>query len=58
MSSDLVRDIVYEDDEVIAYTDYDLAGRINYEKPVDLYIVNKKGIESFEFTLTLNELNN
>lgn len=42
MSSDLVRDIVYEDDEVIAYADYDLAGRINYEKPVDLFIVNKQ----------------
>ena len=42
MSSNLVRDIVYEDDEFIAYSDYDLAGRINYEKPVDLFIVNKQ----------------
>lgn len=42
MSSDLVRDIVYEDDEIVAYADYDLAGCINYEKPVDLFIVNKQ----------------
>ena len=58
MNSDLVREIVYEDDKIVAYADYDLVGRINYEKPVDLYIINKKGIESFDFTLTLNELNN
>lgn len=42
MSSDLVRDIVYEDDKIVAYADYDLAGRIYSEKPVDLYIVNKQ----------------
>jgi hypothetical protein len=30
MSNDLVRDIVYEDDEIVAYADYDLVGRINY----------------------------
>lgn len=42
MSSDLVRDIVYEDDEVIAYADYDLVGRINNEEHVDLWIVNKQ----------------
>ena len=41
MSSDLVRDIVYEDDEIIAYADYDLIGRINYEEYVNLWIVNK-----------------
>lgn len=41
MSSDLVREIVYEDDEIVAYADYDLVSRINYEKPVDLYIINK-----------------
>ena len=58
MNSDLVREIVYEDDEIIAYADYDLVGRINYEKPVDLYIINKKGIESLDSTLTLNKLNN
>lgn len=58
MNSDLVREIVYEDDEVVAYADYDLVGRINYEKPVDLYIINKKGIESLDSTLTLNKLNN
>ena len=49
MSGDLVRDIVYEDDEVIAYTDYDLAGRINYEKPVDLFIVNKQETNSNDY---------
>ena len=43
MSSDLVRDIVYEDDEVIAYADYDLVGRINCEEHVNLWIVNKPG---------------
>lgn len=58
MNSDLVREIVYEDDEIVAYADYDLVGRINYEKPVDLYIINKKGIESFDSTLTLNKLDN
>ena len=41
MSSDLVRDIVYEDEEVIAYADYDLVGRINHEEDVNLWIVNK-----------------
>lgn len=41
MSSDLVRDIVYEDDEIIAYADYDLVSRINYEEDVNLWIVNK-----------------
>ena len=41
MGSDLVRDIVYEDDKVIAYADYDLVGRINYEEYVNLWIVNK-----------------
>lgn len=45
MNSDLVREIVYEDDEVIAYAD-DLVGYINYEKPVDLYIINKKEIDA------------
>lgn len=58
MNNDLEREIVYEDDEVIAYADYDLVGRINYEKPVDLYIINKKGIESLDSTLTLNKLDN
>ena len=38
MNNDLEREIVYEDDKVIAYADYNLVGRINYEKPVDLYI--------------------
>lgn len=42
MSSDLVRDIVYEDDKIVAYADYDLVGRINYETHVDLFIVNKQ----------------
>lgn len=41
MGSDVVREIVYEDDEFIAYADYELAGRIYSEKPVDLYIINK-----------------
>lgn len=58
MNDDLVREIVYEDDEIVAYADYDLVGRINYETHVDLYIINKKGIESFDSTLTLNKLNN
>jgi hypothetical protein len=58
MNSDLVREIVYEDDEVVAYADYDLVGRINYENPVDLYIIHKKGVESFDSTVTLNKLNN
>lgn len=49
MSSDLVRDIVYEDDKLIAYADYDLAGRINYEKPVDLFIVNKQEINGNDY---------
>lgn len=44
MSSDLVREIVYEDEEVIAYADYDLVGRINYEENVNLWIVNKQEI--------------
>ena len=56
MNNDLVREIVYEDDEIVTYADYDLVGRINYEKPVDLYIIHKKGIESFDSTLTLNKL--
>ena len=42
MSSDLVREIVYEDDKVVAYADYDLAGRIYSDKPVDLYIINEQ----------------
>lgn len=41
MSSGVVTEIVYEDDKVVAYADYDLAGRIYSEKPVDLYIINK-----------------
>lgn len=41
MGSDLVRDIVYEDDKIIAYADYDLVGRMNYEEDVNLWIVNK-----------------
>lgn len=41
MCSDLAKDIVYEDEEVIAYADYDLVGRINYEEDVNLWIVNK-----------------
>ena len=57
MNSDLVREIVYEDDEIVAYADYDLVGRINYEKPVDLYIIHKKVVESFDSTVTLNKLN-
>ena len=40
--SNIVREIVYEDDKVIAYADYDLAGRIYSEKEVDLYITHKK----------------
>jgi hypothetical protein len=35
------KEIVYEDDEVVAYADYELAGRIYSEKPADLYIINK-----------------
>lgn len=54
MYNDLEREIVYEDDEIVAYADYDLVGRINYEKPVDLYIIHKKEIESFETTLINN----
>lgn len=42
MSSGVVTEIVYEDDEFIAYVDYELAGRIYSEKPVDLYITHKK----------------
>lgn len=57
MNNDLERKIVYEDDEVIAYAD-DLVGHINYDNPVNLYIINKKGIESFDSTLTLNKLDN
>ena len=49
MSSDLVRDIVYEDDMIVAYADYDLVGRINYEKPVDLFIVNKQETNSNDY---------
>lgn len=41
MSSGVAREIVYEDDKVIAYADYELAGRIYSEKPVELYIINK-----------------
>ena len=40
--SGVVREIVYEDDKVIAYADYDLAGRIYSDKEVDLYITHKK----------------
>lgn len=49
MSSDLVRDIVYEDDKVIAYADYDLVGRINYEENVNLWIVNKQEANSNDY---------
>lgn len=42
MGSDVVREIVYEDDKVVAYADYDLAGRIYSDKPVDLYIINEQ----------------
>lgn len=49
MSSDLVRDIVYEDDKVIAYADYDLVGRINYEENVNLWIVNKQETNSNDY---------
>jgi hypothetical protein len=42
MSSGVAREIVYEDDEFIAYADYELAGRIYSEKPVDLFVVNKQ----------------
>ena len=52
--NNMVREIVYEDDKVIAYADYDLAGRIYSDKGVDLYITHKKEIESLES----NKLNN
>ena len=52
--NNIVREIVYEDDKVIAYADYDLAGRIYSDKEVDLYITHKKEIESLES----NKLNN
>lgn len=54
MNNDLVRDIVYEDDEVIAYADYDLAGRINYEKPVDLFIINKQETNGNDYEVSFN----
>lgn len=41
MSSGVVTEIVYEDDKIVVYADYELAGRIYSEKPVDLYITNK-----------------
>ena len=40
MNRDLVGDIVYEDDKIIVYAD-DLAGHINYEEDVNLWIVNE-----------------
>lgn len=57
MNSGVVREIVYEDDKIVAYADYDLAGRIYSDKEVDLYITHKKGIEYIDLTLNLNELN-
>lgn len=57
MNNGIVREIVYEDDEVVAYADYYLAGRIYSDKGVDLYITHKKEIESFESTLDSNKLN-
>ena len=56
MNNDLVREIVYEDDKIVAYADYDLVVRIYSEKPVDLYITHKKGIEHLDLTLTLDKL--
>ena len=58
MNSGVVREVVYEDDEIVAYADYDLAGRIHSEKEVDLYITRKKGIEYIDYTITLDKLNN
>lgn len=58
MNDNLVREIVYEDDKIVAYADYDLSGNIYSEKEVELYITHKKGIESIDLTLTLNKLNN
>ena len=54
MSSDLARDIVYEDDMIVAYADYDLAGRINYEKPVDLFIINKQETSGNDYEVSFN----
>ena len=58
MNSGVVREIVYEDDEIVAYADYNLAGRIYSEKEVDLYITCKKGIKYIDYTITLDKLNN
>ena len=58
MNSGVVREIVYEDDEIVAYADYDLAGRIYSEKEIDLYITRKKGIEYIDYTITLDKLSN
>lgn len=58
MNSGVVREIVYEDDKVIAYADYDLAGRIYSDKEIDLYVTHKKGIKYIDYTLTLDKLNN
>lgn len=54
MNNGVVREIVYEDDEVVAYAEYYLAGRIYSDKEVDLYITHKKEIDSLES----NKLNN
>ena len=58
MNNNLVREIVYEDDEIVAYADSNLAGKIYSDKEVDLYITRKKGIEYLDLTLTLDKLNN
>lgn len=36
----MTKEIVYEDDKIIVYAD-DLAGRINYEEDVNLWIINE-----------------
>ena len=37
------------DDEIVAYADYDLVGRINYEENVNLWIVNKQEINGNDY---------
>lgn len=38
--------IIYEDEEVVVYSDYNAAGHIYNNDVVNLYVVNERGIEN------------
>lgn len=49
------KNIVYEDEEVVVYSDYNAAGHIYDNDVVNLYVVNKIGIESINISTKIDK---